>query len=48
MAVGGASEIMVSSTTRGLVEDRDGRFQTRGAQHLKGLPTPIEVFALVD
>ena len=48
MAVGGASDIMVSSTTRGLVEDRDGRFQSRGAQHLKGLPTPLEVFALVD
>lgn len=48
MAVGGASDIMVSSTTRGLVEDRDGRFQSRGAQHLKGLSTPLEVFALVD
>jgi hypothetical protein len=24
------------------------RFESRGTKHLKGLPTPLEVFALVD
>lgn len=46
MALGGASEVMVSSTTRGLVAEGDLRFESRGIQSLKGLPTPIEVFAL--
>lgn len=46
MALGGASEVMVSSTARGLVTDADLRFESRGAQALKGLPVPIEVFAL--
>ena len=48
MAVGRASEVMVSSSTRGLIEDGGLRFESRGAKHLKGLPTPLEVFALVD
>jgi class 3 adenylate cyclase len=48
MALGGASEIMVSSSTRGLVEDGDLRFESNGAQEFKGLPIPLEVFALVD
>ena len=48
MALGGASEIMVSSSTRGLIEDGGLRFESRGVQRLKGLPTPLEVFALVD
>ena len=48
MALGGASEIMVSSTARGLIEDGGLRFESRGVQRLKGLPTPLEVFALVD
>jgi class 3 adenylate cyclase len=48
MALGSASEVIVSSTTRSLVEDGGPRFESRGAQHLKGLPTPLEVFALVD
>jgi class 3 adenylate cyclase len=39
---------MVSSSTRGLVEDGGLRFESRGTKHLKGLPTPLEVFALVD
>jgi class 3 adenylate cyclase len=47
MALGRASEVMVSSGTRGLVEDGTLRFEPRGVQRLKGLPTPIEVFALV-
>jgi class 3 adenylate cyclase len=48
MALGGASDIMVSSIARGLVEDGGLRFESRGAQHLKGLPNPLEVFAFVD
>jgi class 3 adenylate cyclase/mannose-6-phosphate isomerase-like protein (cupin superfamily) len=48
MALGAASEIMVSSSTRGLIEDGGLRFESRGVQQLKGLPTPLEVFALVD
>jgi class 3 adenylate cyclase len=48
MALGGPSDVMVSSSTRGLVEDGDLSFASRGVQHLKGLPTPLEVFALVD
>jgi len=48
MALGGASDVMVSSSTRGLVEDGDLSFASRGVQHLKGLPTPLEVFVLVD
>lgn len=48
MALGGASEVMVSSSTRGLVEDGGLRFESRGAKQLKGLSTPLEVFALLD
>ena len=48
MALGQGSEIMVSSSTRGLIEDGRLRFESRGAQRLKGLTTPLEVFALVD
>jgi class 3 adenylate cyclase len=48
MALGVASDVMVSSTTRGLLEDGDLHFESRGVQPLKGLQTPLEVFALVD
>ena len=48
MGLGGASEVMVSSSTRGLVEDGGLRFESRGVQQLKGLSTPLEVFALAD
>ncbi len=48
MALGRASDIMVSSTTRGLVEDRGLHFESTGMHELKGLPTPLEVFALID
>ena len=48
MSLGGASEIMVSSATRGLVADPELQFVSRGVQQLKGLPTPLEVFALVE
>ena len=48
MALGGASDIMVSSSTRSLVEGGDLRFESRGEQQLKGLASPLGVFALVD
>lgn len=48
IALGGASDIMVSSSARGHVEDGDLRFESKGVHRLKGLPTPLEVFALVD
>jgi class 3 adenylate cyclase len=48
MGAGRASEVLVSSTARSLVEDGGLRFESRGAQSLKGLPTPIEVFALLE
>jgi len=46
MALGGASEIIVSATTRGLVHERDLDFESRGMQQLKGIPIPLEVFTL--
>ncbi len=46
MALGRASEIIVSSVTRGLVEGSDLRFERRGRQKVKGLERPIEVFLL--
>ena len=46
MALGGASEIIVSATTRGLVHDEDIEFESRGEQSLKGIPIPLEVFTL--
>ena len=47
MALGGASEIIVSSSTRGLVDDAALRLESRGTHQLKGLSTPLEVFALI-
>ncbi len=46
MALGGASEIFVSSVTRGLVEGSGFRFEERGHRQVKGLERPIEVFLL--
>ena len=46
MALGGASEIVVSSITRGLVEGSGLRFEERGRHQVKGLERPIEVFLL--
>jgi class 3 adenylate cyclase len=46
MALGDASEIVVSSVTRGLVEDSGLRFEERGRHAVKGLARPVEVFAL--
>jgi len=48
MALGQASEIIVSSVTRGLVEGSDLVFVERGLQKLKGLEQPIEFFALAS
>jgi class 3 adenylate cyclase len=46
MALGRASEIIVSSVTRGFVEGSGFRFQERGRHEVKGLEHPIEVFLL--
>ena len=46
MALGQASEIIVSSVTRGLVEGSDLRFEDRGRHKVKGLERPLEVFSL--
>ncbi|MFL5779308.1 MAG: adenylate/guanylate cyclase domain-containing protein [Chloroflexota bacterium] len=46
MALGGASEIVVSSVTRDLVEASGLRFEDRGRHQVKGLERPIEVFLL--
>ena len=46
MALASASEIIVSSVTRGLVEGSDLRFEERGRHKVKGLESPIEVFVL--
>ena len=44
MALGGPSEVVVSATTRSLVEGSGLRFESRGSHHLKGIEHPIEVF----
>jgi class 3 adenylate cyclase len=46
MALGGASEVIVSSVTRGLAEGSGLRFEERGRHQVKGLELPIEVFLL--
>jgi class 3 adenylate cyclase len=46
MGLGRASEIIVSSVTRALVESSGFRFQERGRHVVKGLEQPIEVFLL--
>jgi class 3 adenylate cyclase len=46
MALGRASEIIVSSITRGLVEGSGLGFEERGRHQVKGLERPIEVFLL--
>lgn len=46
MALGGPSEVIVSSVTHGLVEGSGLRFEERGRQQVKGLELPIEVFLL--
>jgi class 3 adenylate cyclase len=46
MALGDASEVIVSSVTRGLVEGGGFRFSERGHHPVKGMERPIEVFLL--
>ncbi len=46
MALGSASEIIVSSITHGLVEGSGFRFEARGHHQVKGLERPIEVYLL--
>lgn len=48
MALGGPSEVIVSSVTRGLVEGSGLPFEERGRHAVKGLEQPIEVCALLD
>jgi class 3 adenylate cyclase len=47
MAVGGSSEVIISSTARSLIDSDGLRFDSRGVQQFKGLPNPLEVYALV-
>ncbi len=47
MALGGPSDVIVSSLTRGLAEGSGLRFEDRGRYELKGLESPIEVARLV-
>jgi class 3 adenylate cyclase len=46
-ALAGPNEVLVSSTTRDLLEGSDLAFEDRGMHELKGLTTPRQVFALV-
>jgi class 3 adenylate cyclase len=46
MSLGGAGEVMVSATTRDLVDDARDRLKERGAFELKGLDRPMVVYAL--
>jgi class 3 adenylate cyclase len=48
MALGGASAIMVSSSTRSLVDDDAFHFESKGEHELKGLANSLGVFALLD
>lgn len=46
LAVAGAGEILVSSTTRELAEGSGLRFADRGRHHLKGVPNVRQLFAV--
>ena len=48
MALGKAGEILVSSTTRELSAGSGHAYEDRGIHHLKGIPEPRRVFALVN
>jgi class 3 adenylate cyclase len=48
MALGGASDIMVSSSTRSLIDDDALHFESKGEQELKGLANSLGVFVLLD
>ena len=45
-ALAGADEVLVSSTTRDLVERREIRFVDRGTHELKGISGPRQIFAV--
>lgn len=47
MAIGGASEVVVSATTRGLIEGSGIALESLGPRELRGLEQPVEVFRLV-
>jgi class 3 adenylate cyclase len=47
MAVAGPREVLVSATTRDLLAGSNLRFEPRGRHEMKGLPEPIELYALV-
>lgn len=46
MALGGAGDILVSSTTQELSAGSGFTYEDRGVQHLKGIPAPRRVYAL--
>jgi class 3 adenylate cyclase len=46
MGLGLGGEILVSSSTRGLIEGLPFTFEDRGTHQLKGVPTPRTVYAL--
>ena len=46
-ALAAAGEVLVSSTTRDLLEGSELVFEDRGLHELKGIPGPRRVFALV-
>jgi class 3 adenylate cyclase len=48
MAAAGASELLTTLMTRMLVEPGAFRFTSRGEHSLKGLPAPIELFAVAS
>jgi len=47
MSVAGPSEVLTTTTTRLLTSGGSFRFESRGDHVLKGLPAPIELFAVV-
>jgi class 3 adenylate cyclase len=46
MALAGASEVLVSAVTRAVAEGSGISFVPRGEHHLKGVPTPMDLYAL--
>ena len=46
MAAAGASEILLSPITRALTEGTDLRYEERGPHALKGIATPMELYAV--
>ena len=46
MALGGASEVVVSAATRGLAEGSGLRFEALGSHQLRGIEAPLELYRL--